>query len=135
MSTVQPSPLLRRALYADGLVSGAAGLLLALFADALGALLGLPRELLFGAGLALLPFALLLAWMASREELPRGLVWAVVAINAVWVVDSLWLLVSGWVAPTALGYAFVIVQALAVVGFVEFEWLGLKRSSASLAAA
>ncbi|MBM7062502.1 hypothetical protein JQX08_17450 [Pseudomonas sp. UL073] len=130
MTAVQPSLLLRRALYADGLISGATGLLLMLAADVLSSWLELPRALLFGAGASLLPFALALAWLASRARIQRGAVWAVIAVNALWVLDSLLLLVSGWVAPNLLGYAFVIAQALAVLLFIELELLGLKQSQA-----
>ncbi|MCY1343018.1 hypothetical protein D9M68_313770 [compost metagenome] len=133
MTTVQPSLLLRRVLLADGLVSGATGLLMLLAADWLGAFLELPRGLLFGAGLSLLPFAAALFWLARRETLSRPLVWAVIAINAVWVLDSLLLLVSGWVAPNLLGHAFVIAQAVAVLAFAELQWFGLKRSQPLLA--
>jgi hypothetical protein len=38
------------------------------------------------------------------------------------------LLASGWVAPTALGYAFVLGQALVVAILAECEYLGLRRS-------
>ena len=130
MNSIQPASLLRNALLLDAAASGALGLLMALVGGPLGALLGLPYALLLGAGLALLPWALVLAWLARRETIPRGAVWAVIVINAVWVVESLWLLFGGWVAPTALGYAFVIAQALAVVLFAELQFFGLKRSAA-----
>jgi len=133
MTTLQPSALLRSALLIDGLVSGATGLLLVLAASWLGAFLELPRPLLFGAGLSLLPFAIVLVWMANRLELNRLGVWAVIVVNAVWVIDSLLLLISGWVTPNLFGYAFVIAQAVAVVVFIELELFGLKRSQPALA--
>ncbi|MBB4822153.1 hypothetical protein [Pseudomonas sp. TUM22785] len=129
MTTVQPSPLLRRVLQLDALVSGAAGLLMTLGAGPLSSLLALPAALLTGAGLSMLPWCAVLLWLARRETLDRRAVWAVIAVNAVWVVDSLLLLVSGWVQPTLLGQAFVIAQALAVVLFAELQFFGLKRSA------
>ncbi|MGA6108297.1 hypothetical protein ABS648_29510 [Pseudomonas solani] len=129
MTTVQPSPLLRRVLQLDALVSGAAGLLMTLGAGPLSSLLALPAALLTGAGLSMLPWCAVLLWLARRETLDRRAVWAVIAVNAVWVVDSLLLLVSGWVQPTLLGQAFVIAQALAVVLFAELQFFGLKRST------
>jgi len=133
MNTVHPSLLLRRALLADGLVGAVTSLELLLLADWLSALLHLPRELLFGGGLVLAPLAAFLVWLSRRETIPRLAVWAVIAINAVWVIDSLLLLVSGWVAPNPLGYAFLIGQALVVLLFIELELLGLKRSGPALA--
>ncbi|MGA4638028.1 hypothetical protein ACPA5B_29555 [Pseudomonas solani] len=129
MTTVQPSPLLRRVLQLDALLSGAAGLLMTLGAGPLSSLLALPAALLTGAGLLMLPWCAVLLWLARRETLDRRAVWAVIAVNAVWVVDSLLLLVSGWVQPTLLGQAFVIAQALAVVLFAELQFFGLKRSA------
>ncbi|MCU9949092.1 hypothetical protein [Pseudomonas sp. PDM13] len=129
MTTVQPSPLLRRVLQLDALLSGAAGLLMTLGAGPLSSLLALPVALLTGAGLLMLPWCAVLLWLARRETLDRRAVWAVIAVNAVWVVDSLLLLVSGWVQPTLLGQAFVIAQALAVVLFAELQFFGLKRSA------
>ncbi len=128
MHTLNASPLLRRALLADGLVGLGTGSLLVLAAGWFAELLALPRELLLGAGLSLLPLGLFLLWLGSCEQVNRLLVWAVLALNALWVVDSLLLLVAGWVAPNLLGHAFVIAQALVVVLFIELELLGLKRS-------
>lgn len=133
MTHLTMSPLLRRALQADALASGAMGLLLALAAGPLEELLGLPRALLMGAGIGLLPFALALGWLANRESVRRGWIWAVLAINAVWVIDSLSLLASGWVEPTLLGKVFVIGQALAVALLTELEFFGLRRSQVGAA--
>ncbi|MDE3737252.1 MULTISPECIES: hypothetical protein [Pseudomonas] len=127
MTHLDMSPLLRRALQADALASGAMGLLLALAAGPLEELLGLPRSLLLGAGIGLLPFALVLGWLANRTTVRRGWIWAVLAINAVWVIDSLSLLALGWVEPTLLGKVFVIGQAVAVAVLAELEFFGLRR--------
>jgi len=134
MTHFQPSPLLRRALRADAAVSGSTGFLLALTAGWLSGPLGLPYELLLAAGVSLLPFALTLAWLANCDRLSTLWVWAVIGINLLWVADSLLLLVSAWVAPSLLGYAFVIAQALVVALFAELEFFGLKRSSGMVAA-
>ncbi|AYF89197.1 MULTISPECIES: hypothetical protein [unclassified Pseudomonas] len=127
MTHLDMSPMLRRALQADALASGAMGLLLTLAAGPLEELLGLPRALLLGAGIGLLPFALALGWLANRQALRRGWIWAVLAINAVWVIDSLSLLALGWVEPTLLGKVFVIGQAVAVAVLAELEFFGLRR--------
>ena len=127
MTHLDMSPLLRRALQADALASGAVGLLLALAAGPLEELLGLPRALLLGAGIVMLPYALVLGWLVNRATVQRGWIWAVLAINAVWVVDSLSLLALGWVEPTLLGKVFVIGQAVAVAVLAELEFFGLRR--------
>jgi len=131
MNALQPTPMLRNALLLDGLLSGVTGLLLVLAAGWLGAFLELPRLLLLVAGSALLPFAALLVWLSNRAEISRQAIWAVIAINALWVIDSLLVLVIGWVSPNLFGYAFVIAQALAVALLAELQWFGLKHSQAA----
>ncbi|WP_259758028.1 hypothetical protein [Pseudomonas sp. GCEP-101] len=128
MTLLQPSPLLRLTLKVDAIASGAMGLLMALAAQPLGELLGLPFVLLLVAGIVLLPLALVLYWMSNQTLLSRTGVWAVIALNALWVVESIALLVTGYVQPTALGYAFVIGQALVVLLLAELEFFGLRRS-------
>lgn len=131
MTTIHPSPLLRQALLADATTSGAFGLLMLLAAGPLGHLLGLPEVLLRGAGAVLLPYVALLAWLSLRGQMHKGLVWAVILGNLLWVADSLLLLVTGWVSPTGAGYAFVIMQALVVLMYAEFQIMGLRRSEAA----
>jgi hypothetical protein len=133
MSTMILSPFLRRAFLLDAAFSGVAGLLLALAAGWLADPLGLPVPLLRYVGLALLPYAALLAFLATREALPRFDVWVIVAGNAVWTTASILLLVSGWIEPTTLGIAFVVAQAAAVAVFAELQWFGLKRSAPAVA--
>ncbi|WP_371231706.1 hypothetical protein ACAW63_03425 [Pseudomonas sp. QE6] len=129
MSLLQPSPLLRLTLKIDALAGGAMGLLMALAAQPLGELFGLPFVLLMVAGIVLLPLALVLYWMSNQPALSRTGVWAVIALNGLWVVESIALLVTGYVQPTTLGYAFVIGQALVVLLFAELEFFGLRRSA------
>jgi hypothetical protein len=96
----------------------------------LAGLLQLPDALLFYAGAFLVPYAALLAYLSRRETLPRWTVWAVVLGNILWAVDCTLLALSGWVAPSALGYAFIAVQAVAVVAFAELQYVGMRRSQA-----
>jgi hypothetical protein len=128
--SVRPSNILRAALAGDAIVSGATGLLLIIAAGHVDGLLGLPAGLLRYAGASLIPFAALVLYLAGRPQLPGAAVWAVIVYNALWALDSVLLLASGWVAPTMLGTAMVIGQAVAVALFAELQYLGLKRSPA-----
>jgi hypothetical protein len=130
MNSIRASSLLRRVLVVDAVTSGAMGLAMIAFAELLANLLQLPVELVSEAGIVLLPFAAFVGFVASRSEPARLLVWTIIALNVVWVVDSIVLLFTGWVAPNALGYAFVVAQAAAVLLFADFEYMGLKRSPA-----
>jgi hypothetical protein len=129
MSLVTMTPLLRRALQADAVISAAAGVLMTLGSGVLPDLLHLPQSLLFGAGLALFPWAACLLWMASRPAVPAAAVWTVIVLNAVWIVDSAWVSMGGSFQPSLLGHAFIAAQALVVVVLAELEYMGLRRSS------
>lgn len=130
MSAFLPASFLSRVLFADAVASGAAGVLLAAGAGLIDELLGLPVALMRVSGLILLPYAALV-WMLSRRTVPpRAAVWAVIACNVLWAVDSVLLLLVGPVAPTSLGVAFVVVQAAVVALFAELQYFGQRRSVA-----
>ena len=133
MMNIHSSPLLRQALVADATTSAAFGLLMLIGAGPLSGILGLPEMLLRIAGLVLLPYAGFIGWLGMREEIQKPVAWAVVLGNALWAADSLLLLVSGWVSPTGAGTAFVIAQALVVLMYAEFQYVGLKRSREAVA--
>lgn len=128
MNSTRVTPFLRFALLADAAASGATGLLMAGATPTLAALTGLPPALLSWAGLALLPWALVVAWLGTRASLPRAAVWTVIAVNLLWVIDSLWVLFGAGLAPSGPGYAFVIGQAVAVAVFAELQFTALKRA-------
>ena len=129
----RPPSLLRRALLAAAVISGATGLLMLLGAGVLTELLGLPAALLRYAGLILLPYAVLLGALAAQDAPSRRGVWAVVGANALWAAGCALLLVTGWIAPTWLGYAFVLVQAVVVALFAEHQFFGLRRARLAIA--
>ncbi|WP_223807302.1 hypothetical protein [Montanilutibacter psychrotolerans] len=120
--------LLRGAVTLDAIASGAIGLPMLLLAAPMSELLALPTMLLRGVGAGLLLWVGLLAWMLTRPQIGKAMAWTVIAINAMWVFDSIALLFSGWVAPNALGYGFVIAQAVAVLVFAELQYFGLRRT-------
>lgn len=128
MFNMQSPVFLRRVLLADAATSAACGVLLTLGAGLLAPLTGLPPALLSEAGLLLFPFAALVVYAATRASLSRPLVWTIIAGNALWAVDSIGLLLSGWVEPTLVGESFVIAQAIVVAVFAELEFFALRRS-------
>jgi hypothetical protein len=122
---------LRFALLADAVASGATGLMMIAGADLLTGLLGLPVALMREAGLLLVPYVALVALVGTRETIWRPAVKVIIALNVAWVAGSVGLLLGGFVAPTALGYAFVIFQAVVVGVFAELQVMGLRRSEAA----
>jgi hypothetical protein len=131
---IHPSLLLRRALLADAIFSGASAIVLTLGAGALAPLLNLPDALLRETGLFLILYAALVGWLGTRESLPKLLVGLVVAGNAVWTLASIALLFSGLITPNLLGEIFVAAQAIATGVFAELQYVGLRRSSLAVAA-
>ena len=127
MSGLQHASFLRRVLLTDAVASGTTGLLMLGGATLLTRFLALPEPLLRYAGLVLLPYAAFVASVATRQHLHRTAVWAVISINALWALDSIVLLLAGWVAPNAFGTAFVVAQALVVAGFGVVQYLGLRQ--------
>jgi hypothetical protein len=120
------TPFLRRALLLDAVASGATGALMLLAAGPLSGLTHLPPGLLRGAGAVLLPYAAFVGWLGLRTAPSRAMVLAVFAINALWAVDSVAILALGWVAPNALGAAFVLAQALVVAAFAGLQAAALR---------
>ena len=131
---INPSSFLRRALQIDALFSGVSALLLVFGASLLAPLTNLPEGFLRNTGLVLVVFVLGVGYLASRDMMPKIAVWAVIAINAVWTIDSIALLASGWFSPNLLGQVFIVMQAIAVGVFAELEFIGLRKSADAVAA-
>ncbi len=118
---------LRHVLWLDAASGVATAALQCEFAQALTTLLGLPANLLLWSGWLLASCALGIVWIATRPVIPAAAVWTLVAVNTRWVMGCLGRLASSLVAPTLLGEAFLVVQAVAVGVLVELEWIGVRR--------
>ena len=129
MQILRTSTFLRWTLLADAATCVATGLLMTLGSGQLEQFLGLPAGLLRYAGVSLLPFAAFLVYLAKRENLSTQGVWTAIVLNTIWTAASLLLLMTGRVAPTELGYTFVIAQALGVAVFAGLECFGLRKSA------
>jgi hypothetical protein len=127
INSVSEPSFLRLALIADAAVSAFTGLAMILGAGIVDGLLGLPATLLHYAGLSLIPFAAVVGFIATRERPSRPAVWAVIAYNALWAVDSIVLIAGGWLTPTLLGYAFTVAQAIVVSAFAELQYVGMRK--------
>jgi hypothetical protein len=129
--SIQHHPnFLRTVLRIDAATCVATGLLMTLGASSLAGLTQLPSQLLFAAGLSLLPIAAFIVFVAARAPVwPLG-VWLIILGNIGWVLASVWLLIAGTVTPNALGAAFVIVQAMAVAVLATLEFMGVRDAPA-----
>jgi len=124
-----PSTLfLRRVLGLDAVASGAVGLLMGLGPALLADLLQLDPGVTRPAGVFLVVWAVAVAALALQASPARRLVAAVIAVNLLWVIESVLSLALGWLQPNALGVAFVIAQAVAVAGFAALQLYALKQT-------
>ena len=129
MSMFDAPKFLRNVLFADAASCLATGALQVMFTAPLSELLRLPAQLLQGTGWFLLAYAALAALVATREPIPRGFVGLFVAGNFAWAAACVALLAATSIAPSMLGEAWVIAQALTVVGLAELQWAGLRRTT------
>ncbi len=107
----------------------AAGLLAA---EPVGALLGLPAQVVAVGGWICLAAALLMI-VAARQAVPgAGLVKLIALGNLGWVAASFAVLATFAGQMTGLGIAVVTVQALGVLGFAILEWKGAAAPAAAV---
>lgn len=121
---------LRTALRLDAGATAALGVLLVPLAGPAERSLGIPAALTVAAGLGLLAWAMLVAWVSTRPS--RTLVIDVVVGNALWVAASLLYAVLARGSLTGLGIAFVVAQAAVVLVLLELQILGVRRSGATV---
>jgi hypothetical protein len=131
---MNPTFFLKRVLLLDAASCLALGGPVALVADGLSSLTGLPASLLFGAGMALLPLGLFIFWVATRPAIHPLFVYLIVAGNLLWSLESL-MVITGSPTITPFGTLFVAGQAAAVAALAALEWIGVRRARRATASA
>lgn len=134
MHTLTPSPLLRFALRLDGAASFVLGILTCVGYLALKPIFGASAGAIFAIGSFMLGYGATIGWLSTRARIDQRLVWIVAVGNLIWAIDSVLLAGSNWIAPTTLGLALILGQAVAVAGFAALQYLGLRQSRALVAA-
>ncbi|TDD98888.1 hypothetical protein [Jiangella asiatica] len=127
VARVRETPLLRWVLELDGVGTGLNGLAYLVAAGWIGDRLGLPTALLYPAGAFLVLAGAVLVALSTRRVVPVAWLWGVVAINAVWVVDSVVVAAAGWFDLTTAGTVWVLAQAALVAGFAVVETVAIRR--------
>ena len=84
-------------------------------------------------GAFLLVYGAFVGLLATREPVPRPVVWLLVAGNLGWALGCLALVAAGALPLTGLGQAYVLMQALTVAVLAELQWFGLRRAPAGWA--
>ena len=121
--------LLRRAIQVDSLVSAVSGLVLMAGAGPLAGFLGVGAPTaLVATGILFLLYALTLWQISAREPVNPRLAYVPLTLNALYVIGSVLLLVSGWLPLTAAGYWTIGVAAAIVAILAEVQYYGLRRA-------
>lgn len=129
---MQVSRFLKLVLTADALSCLGMGALLTAAAAPLSGLFGLSHDVVFGAGAVLLPIGLFILVIATRRNVTPLFIYTIIAGNVLWVADSL-ILAGSAPTITAIGTAFVLVQAAAVTVLTVLETVGLARVQRAVA--
>lgn len=129
MFTTNSPNSLRKLLLFDAATCAAMGAALVLGAAPIADWTAIPSAILSYSGVLLLPIAAFMAVVATRAIASTPALWLIIVGNALWVAASLALMLGGWIAPNALGYAFIGAQAAAVAVLAALEYGALRRSS------
>lgn len=120
--------LLRLVLKLDAAACGALGVASLAGATVLGDVFGAPVALLAPVGIFLVAWAAVLWVISSRPRVSKTAAWVVILFNLAWTVDSAVVLAAGWFPLTAMGVAFVLAQAVAVLIIAAVQFYALKRA-------
>lgn len=126
--TISPSPLLRFALVADGFGCIALGIAGFPLAGWLASVLGMPAALFLAVSAYLVAFGGAETFVGTRRAPRRRDVVALIALNAMWVLDSAIVLAAGWFSPTTAGMVTVEVLAVGVAGVAALQTFAYRRS-------
>ena len=121
LTTLPREAQLRLALKLDAVVTGANGAAYLVLAGPLEDLLGVEASLLRPVGAFLIAFAAFVAYVATRPEVPRAGVTAVIEANVLWVIGSLAFVIAGVSSPETAGSVWTVMQAAVVAGFAGLQ--------------
>jgi hypothetical protein len=118
---------LRTTLRLDAVVTGANGAAYLTAAPLLTGLLGVPSGTLRGLGAFLLAYAAGVALVAARPAISAGATEVVVGVNVLWAAGSVAAVATDRFDLTAVGTAWVLLQAAVVAGFAALQLIALRN--------
>ncbi len=127
IASIPGEALLGLVLKLDAVTTGANGIAYVALAGVLDSPLGVAAGPLRAIGIALIAYSVAVWVLASRSPINRTGVRAVIAANAIWAVESVIVLIAGWVDPQTLGGVWIALQALVVGGFAALQYAALRR--------
>lgn len=120
---------LRLALKLDAVVTGLNGVAYLAAAPMLSDLFDISAGILRGVGAFLLLFGVLVWVVGTRTTVSRAAAGLVVAVNAIWVVESLVVAGTGMGVgdPSTVARVWIVLQAVVVGAFAVLQIVGLRR--------
>jgi hypothetical protein len=121
---------LKKVLLINGLSSGATGLLLWIFSAYTAKLFGTADNVPFiVVGIFLVLFSVIVIIQAARKTASRGWIRLIIALDIIWVIESLFILVPKMFDLTTIGYLLIAGVAAWVALMAVLQIRGLKRTS------
>lgn len=130
MKTVQASKGLKAALLADAAACAAIAAVHLLAGNALADGLALPRSLVLGIGVFLVPWSAFLLGLARWPWPAAEWVLGVIVGNGLWAIAAFGLLASDAFAATAWGQAYLALHGGGVLLLAIVEWLAWRHACA-----
>ncbi|MFF1644525.1 hypothetical protein [Streptomyces sp. NPDC058240] len=125
--TARSDRLLRTALVADVILTGANGIGYLVLATVLDSFLGVPRSVQYPVGVFLTVYALWVLTVSRQENIGRGAVTAVITLNVAWAVASVVAVVVDALTATGAGNGWIVFQGLVVAAMGALQYAGLRR--------
>ncbi|WP_406381523.1 hypothetical protein [Streptomyces sp. NBC_01618] len=125
--TARSDGLLRAALVADVILTGANGVGYLALATVLDSFLGVPRPVQYAVGVFLTVYALWVLAVSRQENISRGAVTVVIALNVAWAVAGVVTVVLDALTATTVGNGWIVFQGLVVAAMGALQYAGLRR--------
>ncbi|MEV7232524.1 hypothetical protein ACNPQM_08730 [Streptomyces sp. NPDC056231] len=119
--------LLRFALSADVVLTGANGIGYLALATVLDSFLGVPASVQYAVGAFLTVYALWVLAVSRQERISRGAVAVVIGLNVAWAVASVVTVLADALTATGAGNGWIVFQGLTVAAMGALQYVGLRR--------
>lgn len=121
---------LKNVLFIDALSSGATGLILAIFPSYAAGIFGTSQGMPFAIiGILLTLFSALVLIQSRKNVMHKNMVKFIIAANALWVIESVAIIISQMFGFTAIGYFIIGAVAAWVAMMAILQTKGLKAFS------
>jgi hypothetical protein len=126
-STGSNDRLLRLALVADAILTGANGIGYLALATVLDSVLGVERSVQYPIGVFLTVYAVWVFFVVRQEHIKRAAALVVITLNALWTVLSIVAAATDALGATGVGTGWIVLQGLVVGAMAALQYAGLRR--------